>query len=136
LRDRFTGSRFAVFNTHLDVKGVVARFEAAKVILGEVSLAPDLPSVVMGDFNADERSEPLEVLRGAGFRDSFREMHPEEVDVQTVHHYVDLSGPRKIDYIMCDRRWDVRGADIVRTPAADRLPSDHFPVVAELAIRV
>ncbi len=61
-------------------------------------------------------------------------IHPDEDDVQTVHHYEDLSGIRKLDYIMCDRRWDVRAADIVRTPAAGRLPSDHFPVVADLAL--
>ncbi len=135
LQDQKTGSRFAVFNTHLDVRGSVARFEAAKVILAEVALVPDVPSVVMGDFNAPEDSEPLEVFRGAGFRDSFREIHPSESDVQTIHHYVDLSGSRKIDFILCDRRWDVLDAEIIRAPAAGRLPSDHFPVVAELLPR-
>lgn len=135
LRDRRAGLRFAVFNTHLDVKGSVARFEAAKVILAEVALAPDLPSVVLGDFNAPEDSEPLEVFRGAAFRDSFRDIHPDASDVQTIHHYFDLSGRRKIDFIMCDRRWEVLDARIVRAPAAGRLPSDHFPVVAELAPR-
>jgi endonuclease/exonuclease/phosphatase family metal-dependent hydrolase len=95
-------------------------------------LAADLPSVVVGDFNAKEDSEPLETLRNAGFRDTFREVHPDAVDVQTAHHYKELSGNRKIDFIMCDRRWTVRSADIIREPAAGRLPSDHFPVVAEL----
>ncbi|HEV3475071.1 MAG TPA: endonuclease/exonuclease/phosphatase family protein [Actinomycetota bacterium] len=132
LGDRTTGTRFAVFNTHLDVKGTVARFEAAKVILAEVRVAPDLPSVVMGDFNAPEDSEPMEVFRTAGFRDSFRAMHPDATDVQTIHHYVDLSGRRKIDFILCDRRWKVLAAEIIRRPATGRLPSDHYPVVAEL----
>jgi endonuclease/exonuclease/phosphatase family metal-dependent hydrolase len=49
-----------------------------------------------------------------------------------VHHYVELSGSRKIDYIMCDTRWHVHAADIVRDEAAGRLPSDHFPVLADL----
>jgi endonuclease/exonuclease/phosphatase family metal-dependent hydrolase len=135
LKDREAGPRFAVFNTHLDVKGSLARFEAAKVILAEVALAPDLPSVIMGDFNAPEDSEPLEVFRRAGFRDSFREIHPAVGDVQTIHHYVDLSGTRKIDHILCDHRWKILSADIIRRPAAGRLPSDHFPVVAELIPR-
>lgn len=133
LTDLGTGARFAVFNTHLDVLGTVARREAAKLIVTRIALAPDLPSVAMGDFNAEEDSEPLTVFAAAGFRDTFREIHPDADDVQTVHHYEDLSGPKKIDYILCDSRWEVVDAGIVREPAAGRLPSDHFPVVAELA---
>ncbi len=132
VQDRKDGLRFAVFNTHLDRWGTLARLEAARLIVARVALASGLPLVVLGDFNADEGSEPLATLRAAGLRDTFRELHPLASDVQTVHHYTELSGSRKIDYIMCDRRWDVSAADIIREPAAGRLPSDHFPVVAEL----
>ena len=125
--------RFAVFNTHLDVKGSLARVEAARLIVGRVAVAPELPSVVVGDLNAGEDSEPVAIFRGAGLRDTFREIHPDAGDVQTVHHYAELSGSSKIDYIMCDRRWRVVGADIVREGAAGRLPSDHYPVTAVLA---
>lgn len=135
LVDRDAGVRFGVFNTHLDRWGAVARLEAARLILGRIALVAELPSVVMGDFNAEEHSEPVEVFRAGGFRDTFREVHPDATDVQTVHHYDDLSGTRKIDYILCDRRWDVLAAGIVREPASGRYPSDHFPVVAELAPR-
>ncbi|MDQ3991144.1 MAG: endonuclease/exonuclease/phosphatase family protein, partial [Actinomycetota bacterium] len=134
LRERGRALRFAVFNTHLDRRGSVARREAARMIVARVALAPDVPSVVLGDLNAEEGSEPLEAFHAGGFRDTFREIHPEATDVQTVHHYTDLSGTRKIDYILCDRRWEVVAADIVREPAAGRLPSDHFPVVAELRL--
>lgn len=89
----------------------------------------------MGDLNAEEDSEPLDLFRAAGFRDTFRVAHPHAVDVQTVHHYVDLSGDRKIDYIMCDRRWDVVAAQVIKEPAAGRLPSDHFPVAAKLVFK-
>ncbi len=132
LHDRNHRLRFAVFNTHLDRWGALARLEAARLIVARVALAPDLPSVVLGDFNAEEDSEPVATFRAAGFRDTLREVHPDAADVQTVHHYVKLSGNRKIDYIMCDRNWVVTAAGIVREPAAGRLPSDHFPVVAEL----
>jgi endonuclease/exonuclease/phosphatase family metal-dependent hydrolase len=132
LRERGSAARFAVLNTHLDVKGALARVEAAKLIVGRIAVAPDLPSVMMGDLNATEDSDALAAFRAAGFRDTFREVHPEAVDVQTVHHYTELSGSKKIDYVMCDRRWKVLGADIIREVAAGRLPSDHFPVSAEL----
>ena len=134
LKDRTSGILLAVFNTHLDVKGTLARLEAAKLIITRVAVASDLPSIVLGDFNAGEDSDPLQTFRGAGFRDTFREVDPESDDVQTVHHYYDFSGPRKLDYIMCDHRWRVLSAEIVREPAAGRLPSDHYPVVADLVI--
>ncbi|HEX2031363.1 MAG TPA: endonuclease/exonuclease/phosphatase family protein [Actinomycetota bacterium] len=132
LRDRDSGARFAVFNTHLDRWGALARLEAARLIVTRISVAADLPAVVLGDFNAEEGSEPMAAFAAAGLRDTFREAHPDAADIQTVHHYTALSGTRKIDYIMCDRRWRVAAAGIVREPAAGRLPSDHFPVVAEL----
>lgn len=132
LRERVSGMRFAAFNTHLDRWGVVARAEAAKVIVARVRAAADVPAVILGDLNAEEGSDPVATLRAAGFRDTFRELYPDEADVQTVHHYWDLSGSRKIDYVMCDGRWTVEGAEIVREPAAGRLPSDHFPVTADL----
>jgi endonuclease/exonuclease/phosphatase family metal-dependent hydrolase len=132
LRDRTSELRSAVFNTHLDRWGAVARQEATRLIVTRVALAPELPAVVMGDFNAEEASEPLRTFRAAGFRDTLRQVQPDASDVQTVHHYTELSGPSKIDYILCDGRWDVASADIVREPAAGRLPSDHFPVVAVL----
>lgn len=135
LRDRKTGHRFAVFNTHLDRWGSVARLEAARLIVTRVGVAPDLPAVILGDLNAEENSDVLATFRAAGFRDTFREVYPHESDVQTVHHYTELFGSRKIDYVMCDAHWDIAAAAIIREPAARRLPSDHFPVVAELAPR-
>lgn len=135
LRDGRNGFRFAVFNTHLDRWGTLAREEAARLIVARVAVGHDLPSVVLGDLNAEEESEPLDAFRTAGFVDTFRALHSGEIDVQTIHHYEELSGSRKIDYILCDRRWKVVAAEIVREPAAGRLPSDHYPVVAELAPR-
>jgi endonuclease/exonuclease/phosphatase family metal-dependent hydrolase len=132
LRDHSSDFRFAVFNTHLDVSGAVARFEAAKVIVAIVASPPRLPSVVLGDFNAEEDSDPIAVLRAAGFRDTFRDLYPRTTDIQTIHHYAHLSGSKKIDYIMCDGWWRVLEARIIREPAAGRLPSDHFPVTANL----
>ena len=135
LRDEISGVRFALFNTHLDRWGQLARLEAARLIVGRLALAPDRPSVVLGDFNAEEPSQPVEAFRAAGLRDTFREVHPQSADVQTIHHYRELSGNRKIDFILCDANWDVIDADILREPAAGRLPSDHYPVVADLRRR-
>jgi endonuclease/exonuclease/phosphatase family metal-dependent hydrolase len=130
--DRSSGQRAGVFNTHLDRWGALARLEASRLIVARAALTPDLPTVVMGDLNAPEDSEPLTTFRDAGLLDTFRQVHPDRADVQTAHHYTDLSGPSKIDFILCDSRWEVVSAEIIRAPAAGRLPSDHYPVVAVL----
>jgi endonuclease/exonuclease/phosphatase family metal-dependent hydrolase len=39
----------------------------------------------------------------------------------------------KIDYILCDDRWGVIDAAVIRSGRGGRFPSDHFPVTAELA---
>ena len=132
LHDRSSGLRAAVFNTHLDRWGMLARVEASRLIVAKAALTPDLPTVVMGDLNAPEVSEPLATFRSAGLLDTFREVDPDRGDVQTIHHYTEFSGPKKIDFILCDRRWGVVTAEIIREPAEGRLPSDHYPVAAVL----
>jgi len=133
LSDQAGERTFAVFNTHLDRWGENARVEGARLIGGRRTIAGDLPAVVMGDFNATEDSEVLAVLRSVGFRDTYREVHPDETDIATLHHYKTPEPHRKIDFILCDEHWKVLDAAVVRQPAAGRLPSDHFPVTAELS---
>jgi endonuclease/exonuclease/phosphatase family metal-dependent hydrolase len=132
VRDRASEHRYAVFNTHLDNWGALARVKATRVIVAKATLGAGLPSIVLGDLNADEDSEPIETFRASGLRDTFRDVHPEERDVQTAHHYLTTSSSEKIDDILCDGRWVVIDAGIIRQPAVGRLPSDHYPVVAEL----
>jgi endonuclease/exonuclease/phosphatase family metal-dependent hydrolase len=134
LRDRQDGARFAVFNTHLDVWGAEARIEGARLIVARRAIAPDAPALVIGDLNAGEASGPLDVLRGAGFVDTFRVCHPDATDVGTVHQYELPADSEKIDFVLCDRGWRVIDAAIVRDEAAGRLPSDHFPVYADVEL--
>jgi endonuclease/exonuclease/phosphatase family metal-dependent hydrolase len=134
LEERASGQRFAVFNTHLDRWGELARLEGARLIVTRTQLAAGLPFLVMGDLNAGEDSEPLEVLRAAGLVDTFRCIHPDATEVGTVHHYRLPALGEKIDFVLSDPSWKVLDADIVREPAAGRLPSDHFPVVADVQL--
>ena len=132
LRDHAARVELMVLNTHLDRWGEVARLESARLVAERIALTTGTPSVVLGDLNALEDSEPLVILKDSGLRDSFRDVYPTATNVQTIHHYRDLSGGRKIDYVLCDERWRTVAAGIVREHAMDRLPSDHFPVFADL----
>jgi endonuclease/exonuclease/phosphatase family metal-dependent hydrolase len=128
--------RFAVFNSHFDNAGVIARRESARVVVSRLGQLEHFPRLVMADLNASESSDAMTVLRAAGLRDTFRDLYPD--DEAFTYHGFRGRGARslgKIDYILCDERWETLGAGIVRAGREKRYPSDHFPVTAELRLR-
>ena len=130
------GRRFAVFNTHFDQAGVVARGESARLVVSRLSTLVHVPRVVTADLNADESSEAMAILRTAGFQDTFRELHPSE-EALTYHGFRGRGARSlgKIDYILRDDRWETIEAAVVRDGRDGRFPSDHFPMTAELLLR-
>lgn len=71
--DRSTGRRLRVLNTHLDHESERARQRSAGFIARLVNDEPDLPTVVMGDFNAPApESETHRILTDNDLRDSWR----------------------------------------------------------------
>jgi endonuclease/exonuclease/phosphatase family metal-dependent hydrolase len=134
VRERHAGFEVAAFNTHLDVWGQQARVEGARLIAARRNIAGDLPCVVMGDFNAGEHSQPLDVLRAAGLRDTYRVVHPDG-PAPTYHGFSPPPVGDKLDYVLCDDRWDVLDAFVVDGVVGDRVASDHLAVVADLTLR-
>lgn len=156
-----------VINTHLDHRGQRARLESARLLRRLVDSLGGLPIIVLGDFNCGPGSPPYQVLTAdtgnAGeLRDSYAVLARPEHNAGTYHAFRgDTSGPR-IDWILCNRRFDVRDADILRSAAvglpgmpasapagrrnqlpvlaaarpgaAVRYASDHFAVIAVLQI--
>jgi len=57
--------QFWVFNTHFDHIGVVAREKSAELILRKISEmnTDNLPVILMGDFNGNMQSRPIEILK-------------------------------------------------------------------------
>jgi endonuclease/exonuclease/phosphatase family metal-dependent hydrolase len=137
-RDRASGKRFAVFNSHFDQRGVEARLRSARLLAERLGGMAHLPRLVTLDLNANEQSEPLRLLSEAGMRDTFRVVHPDAAPAFTYHRF---RGTRsrgvlgKIDYVLCDAHWTVHDAAIVRDEFEGRLPSDHYPVTADLALK-
>jgi endonuclease/exonuclease/phosphatase family metal-dependent hydrolase len=130
---------FVYFNTHWDHVGDQARFNSATLMRQKVKeIAPGLPAILSGDFNADEGSSPYRRLRGQDnfdtirdFQDSFATIHPDtHRTVGTAHGFTGKTGDRRIDWILPDWDWDVLNASIVRTSYDGRYPSDHFPITA------
>lgn len=64
---------FYFFNLHMDHVGVVARREAAKLIVQKIrEIAKDCPVIVTGDFNVDQTNEIYTIFTKSGLlKDSY-----------------------------------------------------------------
>jgi endonuclease/exonuclease/phosphatase family metal-dependent hydrolase len=136
LRDRTTGARFAVVNVHLDHESQPSRERGVALVLERLRrLAPGLPVVFTGDFNAGEDNAAVAAVRAGGFADTFRVRHPDAMFPGTFSAFRgDSTGP-KIDYVFARGPWDVADAAIVRARPGGRDASDHFAVTAVLLLK-
>ena len=64
---------FYFFNTHMDHVGVIARREAAKLIVSKIrEIAQGAPVILTGDFNVDQNDEIYVIFTESGFlKDSY-----------------------------------------------------------------
>jgi endonuclease/exonuclease/phosphatase family metal-dependent hydrolase len=136
-----SGREVWVYNTHLDHESQPSREKGLALVAERIAArAPGAPVVLMGDFNAGEENPALLHIKGKGENtarapmvDTFRAVHPEEVEVGTFHGFKGKpTSPAKIDYIMVEPSAKVVSASINRHAAAGRYPSDHFPVAAKV----
>ena len=104
-----------------------------------------LPSVVLGDFNAEDGSEAMRILtREAGWMDAFRHANPSAAGF-TDGQDVTAERPtaaRRIDYVLLVPGARVPGRVVASRVVFDRprgsrpvrWPSDHHGVLADVAI--
>lgn len=72
----------------------------------------------------------LELLTAAGFRSAL----PTEAEGST-HQFTGRTDGRRIDHIFVNERFDIHGGEVIHLPDDGRLPSDHWPVIADLELR-
>jgi len=124
--DATTGARVRITNLHLDERSKENRRASLEELVGW--LDGDEPQVVLGDFNATPGSSVLDALRQRGLRHAL----PEDAG-GTNHDFTGRTDGRRIDHILVSSSIDVRDARVVTTTTG-RLPSDHWPVVADLGV--
>jgi endonuclease/exonuclease/phosphatase family metal-dependent hydrolase len=137
-----------MFNSHWDNEGALARLHSAGMIAQRVIAAKDdIPAIVTGDFNCTPGSAPVRYLLGdnpaiaglegrypasPGLRDVYAIAGPKEAHDGTFHGFSGVPDGERIDYILATPEIEPVDCRIVRSGAAGRFPSDHFPVVARL----
>jgi len=138
------GRGFWHFNVHLDHESQPSRERSTRLLRERIESRafPREPVIVTGDFNVGEGNAAMATLTGrsegtaALFLDTFRVLHPTERTVGTFTGFApDRITGDKIDYVLVEPGTEVLRAAIVRTSRNNRLPSDHFPVVAQIRLR-
>jgi len=138
------GFKFVVMNTHWEHGGADAkagvRLESATLMRAKMTeIAPNLPIIFTGDFNADQGSDEYRRLTGRDnvnserLVDTYRNLHPGDSDtVGTAPGFDGVGGTGRIDWILNTQDFSVLSANIDRTSYDGRYPSDHFPINATL----
>ena len=121
------GERFGVANAHLDQRHEANRLASASLLVEW--LDPALPWLVVGDLNAGPASPTLDRLAGAGL---LTVLPPEAGG--TAHAFSGRTDGPRIDHVLVRGPWSVGDARVVHARPGGRLPSDHWPVVADLRL--
>jgi len=131
--DRASGRRFGAANVHWDGASAASRLHAAGALLRW--LDPSLPWLVTGDLNATVADPAVALLLAGGLRDTLPDLGARGPLAATHHAWDGSTDGTRIDHVLVDAHWDVLDARIDRARPGGRLPSDHWPVVAEVVLR-
>ena len=151
---------FYFFNLHMDHVGVVARREAARLIVSQVAaIAQGAPVIITGDFNVDQTNEIYSTFTGSGLlKDAYHAARLRFAENGTFNSFDgNLFTTSRIDHVfvstgvqvdaygvLTDGYWtapadvsrQLKGHDAPAEISFDRyerrVPSDHYPVFVRL----
>lgn len=138
------GRAFWHYNVHLDHQSQPSRERSAELLVRRIAARDDRgePAIVTGDFNVGETNPALAPLVGTAaapgrYADTFRVVEPAATEAGTFTAFDPArTAGDKIDYVLVPRGTEVLSAAILRTARSGKLPSDHFPVIARIRLRL
>ncbi len=140
VRRKQDGARLLVINTHWDHIGEQARVESGRQLAGwiKANLGARESLVLLGDFNTGINAPAIaQMIAGAGIVPTAESSGtlPEGQPPSSFNNYDPLPAPGTvIDHIFVSTGVGVIRAMVVAQHANGRVASDHFPVVALLAL--
>jgi endonuclease/exonuclease/phosphatase family metal-dependent hydrolase len=130
-----SGQPIAVFNTHFDHQGEMARRNSALLINKFVSdIAENDHFVLLGDFNTIPDSEPYKII-SEFFQDSYNKAENIVQDYHGSFNGFKFNAPfeRRIDYIFTSDAYKVKSYEMPSPKTkSNRQLSDHFPIIVIL----
>jgi endonuclease/exonuclease/phosphatase family metal-dependent hydrolase len=134
-RDKESEKELFVFNAHFDHQGVVARQESGKLMVKKIKeIAQSAPVICTGDFNSTPETEQIKSL-SALLNDSYTVTKLRPYGPLGTFNGFKFNEPSKnrIDYVFVSDHFKVAKYAVLTDAIDQRYPSDHFPVVAEVA---
>ena len=133
LTQKSDGKQLVVFNTHLDNASELARINGIRLVLQKIEQFGGIPSVIMGDLNAEENTETYKAAT-ALFLDA--KYQTDDTDSgATYQFYGQALDDENIDYFLISKTGiDVLQYKVLRTTYDDVYPSDHFPIRMEMKL--
>ncbi|MCT2559597.1 endonuclease/exonuclease/phosphatase family protein [Tsuneonella sp. YG55] len=141
LRDRSTGMTFRILNTHLDHVGTEARARSGAMLAEWAArhVAAGERVIVLGDFNSTPDMPAILTLadpaRGALRNTRAISATPPYGPAGTFNAFrIDRDDPAPIDHIFVSGGFAVLRHATITQHWGGRLPSDHYPVIADLKV--
>ena len=152
---------FYYFNLHMDHVGVVARREAAKLVVARIrEIAQGQPVILTGDFNVDQNNEIYTIFTQSGLlKDSYDAARIRFAENGTFNNFkTDLYTTSRIDHVfvspaihveaygvLTDSYWTpddtddtLKASDAPQEISFDTYirhnPSDHYPVFVKIKL--
>jgi endonuclease/exonuclease/phosphatase family metal-dependent hydrolase len=131
---------FVVLNTHFphEHEADAARVESAHLVIGQLGqIAPELPHIVMADFNAKPGSVAYQDFHDSGYVDA---ASGNDTEISTYHGYQGAAFPHlglRIDWILVKGGEDQvipKRYTVVTDAQPPLYPSDHYPILADLEL--
>ncbi len=140
--DKTTGTKFYVFNTHLDHIGSISRIESVKLILSRIdSLASQYPVILTGDMNSTPEDPAIITITDT--TNKVRLWNTRDISM-TKHYGPDGTfngftshelSDQPIDYIFVSRNIEVLQHATISESWMGHFSSDHFPVLSRLKFK-
>jgi endonuclease/exonuclease/phosphatase family metal-dependent hydrolase len=131
-----TGFSFYVYNVHLSCFSQNSRRKSVELLAQRIAdrKVPD-PFVVTGDFNMEIDNPAMRFLQQADYTTPYPKMVDawHSVNLVSSRRGTSPGSGRQIDHIPISEGGRALSAQIDSREVDGRYPSDHFPVVAEIA---
>jgi endonuclease/exonuclease/phosphatase family metal-dependent hydrolase len=138
IKDKKSGRQIRVSNLHLDHVNQTAREKQIKLVLDDAAqYQPDLHQILTGDLNASAANTVYKMVKAAGWKDTYTDVHGDAEPGFTVHefqgeNYTKKDKGKKIDFIFYKGDFKTTGAAIIKDNMNGRYPSDHYFVSANV----
>lgn len=146
--EKETQQPFYFYNIHLDHLSLRSRKRSVVLLTRFIHERPyPDPFVLTGDFNARERSSPIQYLKGRSLlkmknqgsilnpeplMDTFRVRYPYRRHVATFHGFRKIFFRFRLDYIFVPSSVGVQDATIIQLRWKKCYPSDHDPLFSHI----